>query len=796
MLKAALYRAVLLFSIFAFLTAGLDAKEKKDKDKEEGEKKTEAATQDDAVINPMQRERYVQPYPPSKFSYKLHGRSFVYNCKWKQETILAGRTTNLGEAEDLLISAWFKTGSIPLPTGAKYGVGTLIEEVKRLKKNAAANSENIQRMEAMIGILAKKEKRKVDVFDGFRYRIRRPERYLIVRNGRATDATQKLYESAYMGYSHLMAAGQIDEMGQITADGANEYNKHFGPSGNPLIDIWQSYFNPFWNMEEFPLLPPDIEYVAQSRSFNTEQIQADWEITYKSAKSRKDPSPVNAFAQRWGFNLPSPFPDWKAASGYAKHVDKYIGDADKQFRDWYKSEFKTKIQNAEDCFGKAGNSHTESAGIMLREDGKVVIQHNRCSYMGRKSVDVEIDGKTEKYNTHHWRRTVTHENPMHILNPKEWKDDFWYDASQKMIVQRDFELSYDRTDLVQQGQAAQAVQRTQKYAFNLKLIEAPAGGQNTREQFEEMMKIVEALNNAEGPDFLEVKTRAEDFEKKFLADGKDNTFKKPVEIIKKQTGGIGGFFTVNKGFKQFDGLFPEVSFCTLVPENFDPAKKYGLIVFLRCTGMKVEEEIKRWGEVVGDKDYVVVGYQPQLGAWGHAFGQTNTYLSMIVAGLTKTYNIDKSRRYLVGVACGAQMAVTYAAYTLKSKDRFSLHILATNGKLPFAPEVAQLVGNDQIRDAMLSASYLLVGPKNYDPRATLQLANGDAPINMQVPDSIEHLKQKLDEQRNLNSQNTDFMAVAKHSGNGIYDKSVAEFIFNEVIPRFEKDKKSFYATAE
>jgi hypothetical protein len=796
--------------LLAWPATHLLADETKSDGDKEAEERQKAAASNPWQVNPFQKNKYIQAYPPDKFGYSIQGGKLVFRGTYDYETSLNGKLQSKQAGEDLFINFLFRNSRrIPQPTGNKHGIGTIRDQLAILGKDATKNREEIARLKGVLKIL-EKDQSTVNVFDGFRYHLRRPTRYYDLRDPQGTNLAPRLDQTALLGYAHAMQEFQIDESGLLTEEGARliarDDKEDMAKDAGGIFLWWDRAFNHWADFPEFPMLPPDIDYIRARQLFVVQNIMADWDVSYKEAQRQKSIKLIDAFCRRWFgkpvqevFNGLNDY-SWRNIKPIAKMMGKNIQKEDNRYRDWLRGEYKNTFLAEQDLYAmKPGARHKEAEVIAMVSPGVFSFQNNECEFVGRESVEiVGLDGKTVKYDCLHFRREVGIENlKLEFLDMTmdKWRDDIWFEPRLRLTVKREFDLSFSANFIQQvkdpKNPQAPPVTKTEacvlRYRTNLELVQrTPAQKETKVGELKGLKTIVNAFNTAVGADYKSVQDKLATFRADYMAGPKESDFAKPVEILEKQCGNMVAIFTPERGYRRHAEIYPDEFFCSYVPEDFNPADRYGLIVFLADEGDDTEARIKEWGTMMLGKKLIVIGYRPQGGKYNHAFGQSADRLYAIIRSLGNTYNIDPARRFMVGAGKGAQMVLTMAAYSLSDFDRFSLYMPITDGYLPFNEDCRTMLNSPQgqaCQQAIVSTSYLFIYPGQPKMQPT-------AP----APDAYAALATVF---ANIHGQSPKFenyiarLQCPEESG---YSLALAKFILNKAITGYEADKKGFFTS--
>lgn len=764
---------------------------------------------------------YVQPYPPSKFSYNVQNDKIVFYGTTKEEFSVNDRVVQAAEYEDTYTNIWFKNkDKIPCPTGGKFGLKTIrmkLDTLRQLKDKTEDQKEEIKRLEALLLVVLKCQKRKVNVYDGYRYVMRRPVHYYVVdpAKNEKRDITKARLACADMGYIHEIAQTQIDESGLLTDEGATLLARSQSMMVMDYYTHWKRNMNHWWHFEEFPILPPDIGYVEEQKKFMLEYLKKDWSITRGFAAKKKDVDILHKFVENY---------DWEAQPSMGMdQLVKYINDKIKQendnFKTWQTSEFKT-IKKDQDCFTEKGNKHTDSYVFQKVKlvDGKTYEMkfHNTTEYLGRDKINVEWaeKGKSREMTALRFKRNVSFENtPGLVVN--KWQDDIWYDPAMSLLLKRKFELDIDFVQTVprqvrdpQTGQVKVEpfqIKRNLKRTIELAIFNRESAGSSAErsEELTTFASVVNSFNSAVGTEYKDVLTRAEQFETNFIKPGQKSDFGDAVGIIKQQCANMVAIFEPTKGPKKVDTLFPNSYFCTFVPPDFNPEYEYGLIVYLGKHEENIEERVKEWGSMLLGKRFIVLGYSPQDGTYSYEATGTASGLNVVVRSLATAYKIDPQKRFMVGVGEGASMAFHMASTAFSDFDRFNTYIYVRDAPVPYANQTLGVLQDRGTANAatgsIASCGHLLIGPKNYsDPSLTLQPGQRPGPEIVRqfqaLFQSINRILTTIGQNIAQNNPTWDkfFLGETKHEGSELYNKDVASFILNSVLPEIVKDKKAYF----
>ena len=791
---------------------------------EEQQKKHDQELQNAWEVNPFAKNKYVPPYPPDKYTYKMQDDRLIYKGTYSYETKMDGKLFSKEEGEDLYVDFINRNPKkIDLQTGSKYGIGTLKEEIKLLSDGMGKSSKDedkdkdkdkrtsIKRDEKIIKILEKSE-RKVLVFDLFRYKFRHPLKFYMTQDDKPMDITQQLYDSALLGYLHSMIQTQMDEAGLLTEEGGNlakrDEKEDLSNRIGPIYNWWNAFFNHWCAMEEFPILPADIDYVRQRRYFMVENMNADWDVTLREAKSEKSTTPVDLFCKRWWgggmkeiFNRGITDFSFKGIKPIMGFISDQMKKSEEQYKTWVKGEFKEKYLKSEDLYSlKDKTRHKESEPISRRADNTSACVNNECEFVGKEKIDITgLDGKVNKYTCLHFRRTVTVDDlgiPVLKLEIKKWQDDIWFDTSTRLAVKRDFALDFENTFisqmLIDPRNPAGPLNKISEvngasYNFTMELVDKSPMGTDRSAELKEFKEIVNSFNNAVGSEYKTVLEKLEKYKAAYVDKAKDHELATPVETMTRQCKNMSDMFTQSKGFKKNSPIFADEYFCTYVPEDFNPADKYGLIVYLPDENENVEDRIKELGSLLLGKKFIALGYRPQMNRYDHKFNQSAARLLSIIRGVGTTYNIDPKRRYMMGPGKGAQMVLSMLPYTLSDFDRFSLYIPLSAGYLAFAEDCRKNINSPQggnYQQAIFTSNVLVMNPNG--------TKNVVKPQEMIAPDACTSLGGAFANIRLQNPKFDKYVCRLIQPEKDVYNKAVGTYILNQIIPKFEKGAKDFF----
>ncbi len=805
MRRLALLAAAALLPL-ALLSAGTNAADK-------DAKKDAPKEQNIWSFNPFMKNKYVQPYPPEKFCYGLENDQIEYRMKYSFQTKLNDRLMLKQEGEDTLVDVWFKSPpKIEMATGSKHGMGSLKEQLKdlqegskQMKKESREKQGDIKRIESTIKIL-QETSRKVSKFDGYRYQLRKPSKYWMVCDGKEYDLSASLADSVSGGRSHKMQETQVDEAGLMTEAGSIALARDEGESQpntpGPVYNWWKTTFNRWWDFEELPVLPPDINYIRDRRYFIVEYIQADFKIASDQVRLDKSTAPFDAYCMRW-YQKPMKelfpnLPDYsfKTVKQVVDILKKEMQKEDQRFRQWENGEFKKQAETENLYETKNPAKHEEIEGIALNDKGGVITQNNLCEFIGKEQIEVTgSDGKTEKYNCLHFRRTVRLDNfVVAVLDfpISKWQSDIWFDTSSKLTVKHQFALDFG-AHFTQKRKNPNGQEETVKEFYDstldytVELVgKGPAGDKDARvKELNALKDIVASFNKAVGTEYKGVLEKIEKFKSSY-GQKRDYCFAQPLELLSKQCSAMAEAYAQHKGFYKSPCIYPDEFFCTYVPDDFNPSDKYGLIVFLPDGKDDIELRVKEWGDMLLGKKFIVMGYKPPLGTYNHIVGQTAGNILDVIRSLGKTYNIDPRRRFMTGGGTGAQMVLTMAAYSLSDYDRFPLYIpVSATSYQPFANDCRTAINganNAGFQNAITSTSYVFIVP----PGTGSPAPTGSA------PDACAALASVFENTRKANPAFGNYSVRIMHNAKDVYSKDVASFILNQIIPRFENNGKAFF----
>lgn len=789
-------------TIFACVLAGAVRAEEAAADQEQP-----APEENPWKVNPFQKTKYVQAYPPEKFGYLIQAGKVVYRGTYDYEASVDGKTMAKQTGNDLIVDFIFRNNKkIPLPTGNKHGVGTIRAQLEILGQDPGKNREEIARLKNVLKIL-EKDQRKVSVFDGYRYQQRRPTACYNLRDPKGENLAPKFDQTAMLGYTHTMQEFQIDESGKLTEDGgrmvARDDKEDMSKDAGNIYLWWGRAFNHWEDFPEFPMLPPDIDYIRARNLFVVQNIMADWEVSYREAKRQKTVSLIDDFCKRW-FGKPIqevlpglPNYTWREVKPIANEMGKNIEREDNRHREWLRGEWKDKYLANEDLYAnRPGSRHKESEAIALIKPGVLSFQHNECEFVGREGVEiVGLDNKKTKFDCLHFRREVKIENlmlPFLQMKVDKWRDDIWFEPRLRLVVKREFDLDFS-VDFIQQivdpkNPKAPPTTKTEaclcRYRTTLEMVQRTTTQRETKTpELMAFKNIVNSFNSAVGADYSSVKAKLDTFQTTYAKDAKAD-FATPAGILTQQCANIIKIYTPEKGFRRHAEIYPDEYFCSYVPEDFNSAKRYGLIVFLADEDDDLDARIKEWGQMLIGKQFIAIGYRPQGGKYNHTFGQSADHLYNIIRAIGSTYNIDPKRRYMVGAGKGAQMVLSMAAYSFSDFDRFALFMPITGGYLPFDDDCRSMINGPQgqaCQQALTASSFLYIYPG--EPNLV--------PTGL-APDSCMNLTGIF---KNIHAQNKEFDNYVGNVGQPEekgYSKEIAKFILNKIIPGFESGKQKFF----
>jgi serine protease Do len=114
---------------------------------------------------------------------------------------------------------------------------------------------------------------------------------------------------------------------------------------------------------------------------------------------------------------------------------------------------------------------------------------------------------------------------------------------------------------------------------------------------------------------------------------------------------------------------PEVAnrCAALVPDNYDPRRPYGLVVWLHPPGKFVQDElVNRWKQLAQDHDLIVLA--PQSADEKRWLSTEIEFVGKTIDDVMRTYSIDPTRVVLHGYQAGGAMAY-YVAFAHRDVAR-------------------------------------------------------------------------------------------------------------------------------